>query len=56
MELLDLGDHLSLCSGGSGRWFALRCAGEAVHAFLAARLVTTVVVLMLAGAVASALF
>lgn len=55
MELLDLGDHLSLCRGGSGRWFALRCAVETVHAFLAARLVTTVVVVVLAVALASVL-
>lgn len=46
-ELNALGEHLHLCRRLSGRLFTLQCGGEAVHRFLAARLVTTVVVLAL---------
>jgi hypothetical protein len=52
-ELSQLGAHLRACRGISGRWFSLRCGGEAVHRFLAARIVTTlcVVALLVAGVV-----
>lgn len=43
-ELSALGAHLQTCHGVSGRWFALQCGGEAVRRFLAARVVTTLVV------------
>lgn len=44
MELSALGDHLDLCKESHGRWFALQCAAERVNGFLAARVVTTLVV------------
>lgn len=45
MELSALGDHLSHCKSQSGRLFNLRCRAASVHSFVAARFVTTVVVL-----------
>jgi len=47
MELSALGEHLHLCRSLSGRLFVLRCGAEAVQGFVAARFVTTVVVLAL---------
>jgi hypothetical protein len=44
MELSALGEHLDLCKESHGRWFALQCAAESVNGFLAARVVTTLVV------------
>ena len=44
MELSALREHLALCSGAHRRWFRARCAAEAVQGFVAARLVTTVLV------------
>ena len=49
MELTELGTHVDRCNGERGRWFALRCTVDAVHEFVAARFVTTVVIL---GAIA----
>jgi hypothetical protein len=43
MELSALGEHLDLCKGSHGRWFALQCVGEAMNSFIAARFVTTLV-------------
>jgi hypothetical protein len=49
-ELSQLGAHLRTCRSISGRWFTLLCGGEAVHRFLASRIVTTlVIVALLAG-------
>ena len=42
-----LGEHLNSCRSVNGRWFAVRCGVDAVHRFLAPRLVTTLVVLAL---------
>ena len=42
-----LGAHLNSCRSVNGRWFALRCGVDAVHHFLAPRLVTTLVVIAL---------
>jgi hypothetical protein len=53
MELSALGEHLNLCQGSRGRLFALRCVGETMNAFLAARFVTTVVGVVLLMGVAS---
>jgi hypothetical protein len=53
MELSALGAHLNLCQGARGRWFTLRCVAETLNAFLAARFVTTVVVMALLMGVAS---
>jgi hypothetical protein len=43
-ELQALGQHLGDCRAASGRLFALQCGGEAMHGFLATRLMTTVLV------------
>lgn len=54
-ELSTLGEHLGRCRGAHARWFALRCGAEAVHRFFAARVVTTLlVVVLLVGAVSLA--
>ncbi len=55
MELSALSDHLDLCHGARGRLFSVRCAADTVHRFMAARLVTTVLLLglvVVAGAMA----
>jgi hypothetical protein len=55
-ELSELGAHLRRCSCASGHLFALRCGGEALHGFLAARVVTTLVIsAVVIGAVVMAL-
>lgn len=41
MELSELGAHVGRCNDSRGRWFALRCAADAVHDFVAPRFVTT---------------
>lgn len=46
MELLALGEHFARCQGSRGRLFALRCAAEATHGFVATRFVTTLVVVV----------
>lgn len=47
MELSALGEHLDLCRGSRGRLFALHCVAQAMHGFVAARFVTTLVVVAL---------
>ena len=47
MELDELGAHLGQCIGSRGRWFGVGCVGEAVHGFVAPRLVTTVALAVL---------
>lgn len=54
-DLLALGDHLALCRTQTGRWFALQSGGEAMHRFLAPRLVTLMAALLLIGGVTLAL-
>ncbi len=44
MELSELGEHLDSCKGTHRRLIALQCAGEALHGFITARFVTTLVV------------
>lgn len=46
MDLSALGDHFVSCQGCRGRLFALRCAAEATHGFVATRFVTTLVVVI----------
>ena len=41
MELHALGAHVSHCNVSRGRWFALRCAIDGLHDFVAPRFVTT---------------
>lgn len=43
-ELSDLGAHVHHCNGSRGRWFALRCAADALHGFIAGRFVTTLLI------------
>ncbi|WP_296443714.1 hypothetical protein [Rhodoferax sp. UBA5149] len=43
-ELWALGEHLNLCRGARGRLFALHCIAQTMHGFVAARFVTTLVV------------
>lgn len=42
-ELSALGEHLDLCRGSHGRLFALQCVALTMHGFVAARFVTTLV-------------
>jgi hypothetical protein len=44
MELSGLSEHLVSCKGVNGRLFTLQCLAEAADRFIAARLVTTLVV------------
>lgn len=56
MELSALGEHLNLCQGSRGRLFALQCRVEAMHGFVAPRLVTTLVVVALLIGASSLMF
>ncbi|MDO8252693.1 MAG: hypothetical protein Q7T78_23645 [Rhodoferax sp.] len=47
LELSALGEHLDLCRGSHDRLFALQCAAQTMHGFVAARFVTTVVLVVL---------
>ncbi len=49
-DISFLGAHFERCNGCKGRWFSMRCALEAVHSFVAPRVVTTMV--LAAGVVA----
>ncbi len=53
MELSALGEHLALCRLLSGRLFVLRCTVEAARDFIAARFVTTLVVVALVAGLGS---
>jgi hypothetical protein len=55
-ELSVLGHHLRLCRGLQGRWLALLCAVDAMHAFMAARLVTSAMAVLLLAGVGSLAF
>jgi hypothetical protein len=46
-EMSALREHLYLCRTLSGRYFGLRCRAEAIHEFVAARFVTTLVAISL---------
>ena len=56
LERSVLGAHLARCQTLSGRLFPLQCLGEAMHGFVAPRLVTTLVVVaaMLIGVISLA--
>jgi hypothetical protein len=41
LDLIALGDHLGLCNNTRGHWFALHCAAQTMHGFIATRLVTS---------------
>jgi len=53
MELSALGAHVDRCNGSRGRMFGLRCAADAFTGFVAPRLVTTLVVVLIAFGVIS---
>ena len=55
-ESFALGEHLMTCKTLTGRLFNARCAAEAVHGFVASRLVTTLVVAALLIGVSSLIF
>lgn len=40
-----LGAHYARCNGCKGRWFSIRCAIDAIDAFVAPRFVTTLFVI-----------
>ena len=56
VELDSLGAHLKRCIGSRGRWFDVECAGEALHGFIAPRLVTTLTVAAVLIALGSLVF
>ena len=56
MELSALGAHMAACKTVKGRLFAARCAAEAMHGFVAGRMVTTLVVASLLIGVSSFIF
>ena len=56
MELSALGAHMATCKTLQGRLFGARCAAEAMHGFVACRLVTTLVVAALLIGVSSFIF
>jgi len=39
--MVALGDHLGQCNTARGHWFALHCAAQTMHGFIASRLVTS---------------
>ncbi len=41
LDLIALGDHLGQCNNTRGHWFALHCAAQTMHGFVASRLVTS---------------
>ena len=53
MELSALGDHLGRCHDSRGRWFVLRIAADTLDRFMAARFVTTMVLVALLIGIAS---
>ena len=56
LDLSALGDHLGACKNTHGHLFALHHAAQTLHGFVAARLVTTLVfVVLLIGIVKLAL-
>ncbi len=53
VELSALGDHMALCKTMSGSFFSAQCMAQAVHGFVASRMVTSVLVAaVLMGAIA----
>lgn len=56
VDLTALGDHLGLCKGSHGRLFALHCVAQSMQGFIAARFVTTLVVVALLISIATLAF
>jgi hypothetical protein len=55
-DLSALGEHLGSCQAMHGRLFALHCVADTMHGFVAARFVTTLVVLALLVGLSTLLF
>lgn len=55
VELAALGEHLQRCTGQRGALFSLRCIGDTMNDFAAPRLMTTLALFALLGAIASLL-
>ena len=53
VDLSTLREHLNLCQGLNGRWFAVQCAADRLNGFVTARFVTTLAVAALFIGVAS---
>lgn len=51
-DLEALGEHLQRCRAGMGRGFAWRCSAESVSGFVAARSITSLLVLSVLLAIA----
>ena len=47
VDLATLGDHLGDCGARSGRLFSLRCGSELLGGFVAARLMTSLLLVSL---------
>jgi len=54
--VVGVGEHLDLCKSLSGRLFAVRCVAELTHGFVAARFVTTLVVVFVLIGLGSLMF
>lgn len=55
-ELSALGQHLNVCKQSSGPLFKLRIGAEAMHGFLAARFVTTLLMIAVVIGVSTVVF
>ena len=55
MELSALEDHFAVCKQSHGRLFSAQCLAEAMHGFMAPRLVTTLVLVAFVTGAASLL-
>ena len=56
VELSALRTHIDHCNGCRERWFALRCVADSVHAFVAPRFFTTLLMVVAAVGFGSLLF
>lgn len=45
-DLEALGEHLQRCRAGTGRGFALRCGAERLNGFVAARFITSLLLVL----------
>lgn len=46
-DIQSLGEHLNACQNSPTHLFALRCAAESTHGFVASRFVTTLAIVAL---------
>lgn len=52
-ELRELGEHLGHCQADTGRMFFLQCAGEVLYRFLAPRMISVLLALLLLTGIAA---